>query len=429
MPVEVVIDYKPRDPFLALHNRKTRFLACVAHRRAGKTVACVHELNKQAMTSTGARYAYIAPHYVQAKDVAWDYLKQAAAPIPGVQFNESELKVTYPTGSTVRLYGADNYDRLRGLALWGVVLDEYGDMDPRAWSEVIRPALADHAGWAIFIGTPKGDNHFREICDRAQHSDDWAFLKLKASETGLLNQDELNAARLDMTEEQYAQEFECDFSVGVPGAYYAKLLQDAEDEGRIGNVPHDPSLPVYTAWDLGIGDSTAIWFAQVAGREIRLIDFYEASGVGLDHYVHKLTEGKRQAYKYAKHWLPHDVQAKELGTGRSREEVLRQLGLKIEVVPQLSVDDGITASRMILPRCFISRPLCEHGLKALKNYRAEWDEKRKVLKPRPLHDWSSHAADAFRYLAVSYRDTWGVKPKPEDYKFRRGSEPAGWAAW
>lgn len=391
-------------------------------------MACVQDLNKAALNAKNARFAYIAPHYVQAKDVAWDYLKQAAASIPGVQFNESELKVTYPTGSTVRLYGADNYDRLRGLALWGVVLDEYGDMDPRAWSEVIRPALADHQGWAIFIGTPKGDNHFRVMCERAKTEDDWAFLQLKASETGILSPSELDAAGRDMTEEQYRQEFECDFSVGNVGAYYARLLADAEDEGRISNVPHDPALPVYTAWDLGIGDATSIWFAQVAGQEIRLIDFYEASGVGLDHYVGKLTEAHRARYRYARHWLPHDAQAKELGTGRSREEVLRALGVSIEIVPQLGVDDGITASRMLLPRCWIDRVKCEHGLKALRNYRAEWDEKRKVLKPRPLHDWSSHAADAFRYLAVAYRDQWG-SGTPERQRYRRDRKASTTSAW
>jgi hypothetical protein len=413
---------------MPLHDRKTRFMSCVAHRRCGKTVACVHELNKQATLTPKARFAYIAPHYVQAKDVAWDYLKQAAAPIPGVHFNESELKVTYPNGSTVRLYGADNYDRLRGIALWGVVLDEYGDMDPRAWKEVIRPALADHKGWAIFIGTPKGDNHFREVCDRALTQDDWSFLKLKASETGLLDPQELNAARLEMTEEQYAQEFECDFTVGVPGAYYAKLLVDAEDEGRIGRVPHDGALPVYTAWDLGIGDATSIWFAQFAGREIRLIDYYEASGVGLDHYVAQLRAGHRAKYEYADHYLPHDAQAKELGTGKTREEVLRQLGLKISIAPRLSVDDGITASRILLPKAWIDREKCQVGLNALRNYRAEWDEKRRVLKPRPLHDWSSHGADALRYLAVSYRERWGDGEQVRQ-RYRKDQRSRSSSAW
>lgn len=405
--MEVLIDYEPRDQFKPLHNRKHRFASIVAHRRAGKTVACVHELNKQATLKRKARFAYVAPFYAQAKDVAWAYIKEAAAPIPGVTFNESELRVNYPNGTTLRLYGADNYDRMRGISLDGVVLDEYGDMDPRAWSEVIRPALADKKGWAVFIGTPKGQNAFYEMCERAKDDDDWLFMKLKASETGLLDAEELQAARREMTEDQYAQEFECSFEAAIPGAYYAKLMAEAEEDGRIGRVPFDPAIRVWTAWDLGIGDSTAIWFAQIVGHEIRLIDYYEANGVGLDHYVAKLREGQRSRYTYAEHWLPHDADHKELSTGKSRIETLRSLGLEARVLPIARIEDGINAVRMLLPRVWIDKERCAEGIKALKHYRSEWDEKRKVLRLRPLHDWSSHGADAMRYFAQAYRDNWG----------------------
>lgn len=409
--MEVVIDYEPREQFQPLHNRSERFAAIVAHRRAGKTVACVHDLNRAATQKRKARFAYVAPFYAQAKDVAWAYIKEAAAPIPGVTFNESELRVNYPNGTTLRLYGADNYDRMRGISLDGVVLDEYGDMDPRAWAEVIRPALADKKGWAVFIGTPKGQNAFYEICERAKDEDDWLYMRLKASETGLLDPDELQAARREMSGDQYAQEFECSFEAAIPGAYYAKLIAEAEEDGRIGKVPFDPAVRVWTAWDLGIGDSTAIWFAQIVGREIRLIDYYEASGVGLDHYVAKLREGRRSRYTYAEHWLPHDADHKELSTGKSRLETMRSLGVEARVLPVARIEDGINAVRMLLPRVWIDKDRCAEGIKALKHYRSEWDEKRKVLRPRPLHDWSSHGADAMRYFAQAYRDTWGAPGK------------------
>ena len=409
--MEVVIEYEPREQFQPLHGRSKRFAAIVAHRRAGKTVACVHDLNRAATQKRKARFAYVAPYYAQAKDVAWAYIKEAAAPIPGVTFNESELRVNYPNGTMLRLYGADNYDRMRGISLDGVVLDEYGDMDPRAWSEVIRPALADKKGWAVFIGTPKGQNAFYEICQRAQEEDDWLYMRLRASETGLLDADELAAARREMSEDQYAQEFECSFEAAIPGAYYAKLIAEAEEDGRIGKVPFDPSIRVWTAWDLGIGDSTAIWFAQIAGREIRLIDYYEASGVGLDHYVAKLREGRRSRYTYAEHWLPHDADHKELSTGKSRLETMRSLGVEARVLPIARIEDGINAVRMLLPRVWIDKERCAEGIKALKHYRSEWDERRKVLRPRPLHDWSSHGADAMRYLAQAYRDAWGAPGK------------------
>jgi hypothetical protein len=234
----------------------------------------------------------------------------------------------------VRLYGADNPDALRGLYLDGVVLDEYADMDPRVWSEVIRPALADRQGWAVFIGTPKGRNAFFELWRRAQAEPDWFALMLKASETGLIPQKELDLAARDLTGDQYAQEFECSFEAAIIGAYYGVLMRQAEADGRIAGVPYDPAARVWTAWDLGIRDATAIWFAQVVGREIHLIDYYEASGVDLGHYVREVAG---RPYTYAGHIVPHDARAKELGTGKSRLEVMEALGLKgITLGPQSS---------------------------------------------------------------------------------------------
>jgi hypothetical protein len=397
---------------MPLHDRTERWACVVAHRRAGKTVACVNELIKACLTcdKQNPRYAYLAPFYAQAKDVVWTYLKEFAGVIPGVQFNESELRADFPNGGRIRLYGADNYDRLRGIYLDGVVLDEYADMDPRAWAEVIRPALSDRKGWAVFIGTPKGQNGFYKVWKGdsetgwpgAEADPEWLALMLKASETGLVDEEELRDARRTMTGDQYEQEFECSFEAAVIGAYYAKQMKRADEAKRIGKVPWEPGLEVHTAWDLGIGDSTAIWFAQMHGKEVRVIDFYEASGVGLDHYAKVLRE---KPYVYAEHILPHDVAVKELGTGKSRLEVLDGLGIRnVRVLPNLRIEDGINAARLFIERCWFDADNCRRGVEALKAYRAEYDEKLQVLKLRPLHNWASHPADAFRYLALGMRD-------------------------
>ena len=391
--------YDARPQFAPFHARTERFAVIVAHRRAGKTVSCGNDLIDGALRcpKPNPRFAYLAPYFKQAKDVAWQYIRDYTRPIPGVAYNEAELRVDLPNGGRVRLYGADNPDSLRGIYLDGVVLDEYADMDPRVWSEVLRPALADRMGWAVFIGTPKGHNAFYDIWQDAQTDPEWFSLLLKASETGIVPEPELAAARKAMSEDQYAQEFECSFDAAIQGAYYGTLMRRAEDDGRICGVPHDPAVRVETWWDLGIGDATAIWFAQRVGREIHLIDYYEASGEGLAHYA-KVLEDK--GYLYSDHCLPHDVQAKELGTGKTREETLKTLGIKATVIPIHRVEDGIEAARNLIPQCWLDAKKCARGIEALKQYRKEFDEARKVFKTKPLHDWTSHPADAFRYGAM-----------------------------
>lgn len=317
----------------------------------------------------------------------------------GAQINESELRVDYHNGGQVRLYGADNADALRGIYLDGVVLDEFADMDPRVWSEVIRPALADRQGWAVFIGTPKGRNEFYTIWERSKKEKNWFSLMLRASETGLIVQDELELAARDLTEDQYAQEFECSFDAAIVGAYYGRLMNDADTAGRISGVPHDPAAQVWTAWDLGIRDATAIWWAQTVGREVHIIDYYEASGADLGHYVREI---QNRPYNYGGHIVPHDAKAKELGTGKSRLEVMESLGLRnVSIAPMHRVEDGINSVRMLIPRCWFDKLKCERGIEAMRLYRSEFDEKLKNFKPTPLHDWTSHAADAFRYLAMT----------------------------
>lgn len=385
---------------------------------AGKTVACIMDLVDAALRceKPNPRFAYIAPFYAQAKDVAWAYFKQFTAPIPGVEVHESELRIDLPNGARLRLYGADNYDRMRGVYFDGAVLDEYGDMDPRAWAEVIRPILSDRRGWATFIGTPKGRNHFYEIWQAAKENpSEWFTLMLRASETGLLPPEELEDARKVMTPEQYEQEYECSFEAAILGAYYGREMQRLEAEGRIRSVPYDPSLPVYTGWDLGLDDATAIWFVQVAGAEVRVIDYLETNNEALSSIARSLLN--ERPYMYGEHYLPHDAEIRELMTAKSRKDTLESLGVRpVRVAPRQNVEEGINAVRNLLPRCVFDEKKCARGIEALRNYQREWDDKLKTFRKTPRHDWASHGADAFRYLAISLSPR--AKPQPINYPRR-----------
>lgn len=400
--VEVVIPYLPRDQWLGFHSATDRWRVAVAHRRAGKTVALVNEAIKGALTCSlpDPRFGYVAPYLSQAKAIAWDYVKRYCAPIPGVKFNEAELRADLPNGGRVRLFGADNADALRGLYFDGVILDEFGDMDPRVWTEVIRPSLSDRGGWAAFAGTPRGKNAFYDLSRRGYRKEEgWRLWELKASKTGLLSDDELTDARAAMDEAAFEREYECSFDASIEGAYYAKEMAKAQDDKRICRVPVEPTVKVDTWWDLGIDDATAIWFVQDVGQERRLIDYIEVSGEGLPQIAKRLDA---KDYRFGRHILPHDAKARELGTGKSRIETLEALGLRnMEVIEQQEVADGINASRLMLSRCWFDEDRCARGIEALKQYRREWDGKRQVWRERPRHDWASHAADAFRYGALS----------------------------
>ncbi len=395
---EIVIGYEPRELQLEIHEAidSHRFTVVVAHRRFGKTVSAINHLIKAAIEcdKPNPRFAYIAPTYSQAKRVAWDYLLEYTRPLNATA-NIAELRVDF-WGRRVSLYGSDNPDSLRGQYFDGVVIDEVGDQNPRIWNEILRPALADRLGWACFIGTPKGANHFAELADRAKSEEGWKYLEYKASQTKILPESELKAAYREMGEDKYNQEFECSFNAAVEGSYYGKLINDLERDGHITDFPRDDLCRSFTAWDLGMGDSTALWVAQLAGKEIRLLDSVENHGQGLDWYVNWLRDNKYEGFT---HILPHDVQVRELGTGKSRREVLEEAGLTITVAPRLSVADGIQAVRRLLPRCWF-HPRTKQGLDALRNYRREHDEKRAIFYEKPLHDWSSHFADGFRYLAI-----------------------------
>jgi hypothetical protein len=409
----VAIDYQPRDAFMPFHERTNRWAALVCHRRAGKTVACVGELVCRALYTLkqNARFAYIAPYYSQAKQVAWDYLKRMVAPL-GAEARESELAVILPGNkATIRLYGADNPDALRGIYLDGVVLDEYADTKPSLWGAVIRPLLADRRGWAVFIGTPKGRNAFFDIVDHARKSEDWFDLTLKASESGLLHPDELADAQRTMSEDQYNAEFECSFDAAIMGAYWGKEMRLALEMGRICDVPYDPAVPVETAWDIGRTDSTAIWFFQRVRGEKHFIDHYETNGEDIEHYATVLAE---KPYKYAEHWLPHDARAKTLASGgKSVIEQLFALGIEGTIGAELSRQDGIQAARMVLAVSYFDRTKCMDGIEHLRQYRRQWDDDRKMFGPDPAKTPHNHTADAFRYAAIAMRDG-DARPKEKE---------------
>lgn len=412
MAERIVIPYRPRAAFRRLHQRKTRWACVVAHRRAGKTVACVNELIKSAISDQrqGQLYAYVAPFYTQAKGVAWDYLKQFSRPIPGIRINEAELRIDYPNGNRIQLFGADNADRMRGLAFSGLVADEFGDWKPSVWGYVIRPALADRNGWAIIIGTPKGRNQFCEVFEVARQSSEWLALTLKASETGLLPADEIAALRRELSEDAFRQEMECDFEAAILGAFYGREMREAMDGGRIAKVSPEREMAVYTAWDLGYRDDTAIWWYQVVRGEIHVLDYYAVSGADIDE-IANVVIGKH--YRYARHWLPHDARAKTLASGGKSiiEQLAVHLGMSsLAIVPDLSVQDGIQAVRQVLPRCWFDADKCHDGLEALRQYQRDYDEDKKAFRERPRHDWTSHPADAFRMLAVAWREESGAEP-------------------
>lgn len=402
-PEVVRIPYAPRPLQRVIHAALDahRFAAVVCHRRFGKTVLAVNHLIRAAMRSEKERprYAYIAPTYRQGKAIAWDYLKHYASVVDGVTINESELRIDFGlNGAQVRIYGADNPDALRGIYLDGCVLDEYGLMDATVFGEVIRPLLTDRKGWALFIGTPNGKNQFYDIVQTAKREAGWFFAEYKASQTHLLDREELHAAADVMTADEYAQEFECSFEASVKGAVYAREVTAAREAGRITRVPYDPALLVSTDWDLGVDDSTAIVFSQVLpSGEIRVIDYYEQAGVGLDHYAKVVRE---RGYAYDTHYAPHDIEVRELTTGRSRLEVARTLGLHFAIGPKVqNIAERIYATRSLFPLVWFDEQKTSRLVEALQHYRWKAQGTDATGNQLPVHDWSSHAADAFGGLA------------------------------
>jgi len=399
MPIqEVNIPYTPRAAFAPFHERTERWGCLVAHRRAGKTVAAINDIIRRGLLKKG-HYALIAPFRAQIKAVAWEYLKHYAFQVLK-SANEAELTCVLTNGSNIRLFGADNPDSLRGLGFDGLYLDEYGDFKPSVWGNVIRPTLSDKQGWAVFGGTPKGHNQFYDIARVAQETEGWFFLNLPASNSKLLPDEELEAARSQLSEDQYSQEYECSFDAAILGAYYGEEMRGVTDQGRITEVPYDPSVPVFTAWDLGYRDDTAIWWYQLIGNEVHVLDYYGVSGADIPELMGIVQD---KPYKYGRHWLPHDARAKTLASGGKSvvEQMAYYLGADtLAVVPDLSIQDGIQAVRRMLPRVWFDTK-CTEGVEALRQYQRNYDEDKKAFRRTPRHDWTSHPADAFRMMAVS----------------------------
>ncbi len=389
-----------------LATRLRRFNVLVCHRRFGKTVFAINQLiGKVAMKRkaglTRPRGYYVAPLFRQAKQVSWDYLLDATKQFPDLKVNQAELRVDFLGDCRVQLLGADNPDSARGIYADEGVFDEYGQMNPKMWTEVFRPALSDRMGGATFIGTPQGRNGFHRQYKFAMRpgNKEWYGCLYRASKTNIITPTELASAREEMAEEEYQQEFECSWTASILGAYYSKLLNGLDEAGRISDkVIYDPALPVITAWDLGMDDETSIWFVQqdMYGA-VRVIDYYSNNNEGLEHYVKVLSQ---KPYTYSENLLPHDAAVRELGTGRSRLEVLRSLGLNGRIVPRSSIEDGIQAVRTLLPKCWFSETKTSQGLEALRQYRKEMDFKGETFKSKAVHDWSSHPADSFRTLAT-----------------------------
>ena len=404
--MNIKIPYTPRKHQSYLHQQinRYRWSVLVCHRRFGKTVCMINHLIRSALMSKlkNPRFAYIAPTFKQAKSIAWDYMKQFTAKIPNTKFNETELRVDLPNGSRITLLGAENSDGLRGIYLDGCVIDEYANIDGKLFAEIIRPALSDRKGYCVFIGTPAGmNNNFYDLYQHANGAEDWFNYKAKASDTKIVDPEELEKAKEVMGEKKYLQEFECDWIANIEGAIYGEEIAKIEDKNQIARVPYDPTLPVSTAWDLGVADHSSIIFFQQKGTGVQIIDYHEERGHGLPHYIQMLEE---KPYIYKDHFAPHDIDVQEFGNGKTRREIAYQLGVRFKVVPKLPVEEGIHAVTMLLPRCWIDTDHCKNLIDALRHYHRKYIDKNRMFRSKPVHDWSSHACDAMRYLAVGLQE-------------------------
>ena len=414
MAEAIVIPYQPRPLQQAIHDELQRWSVVVCHRRFGKTVFAINHLLRDCLTSSKERprYAYLAPTYKQAKTIAWDYLQHYSRPIPGIQINQSELRIDYPNGGRIQLFGCDTPDALRGIYLDGCILDEYAQMPSSLFGEVLRPALSDRQGWALFIGTPKGKNAFYDLYEHASNDERWFTIVHKASETGIVAEEELQDARGIMTDEEYEQEYECSWTAAIRGAVYGKEMASCLKDDRIGFIPIEPSIPVHTFWDLGIADSMSIWFVQAVGKEIRFVNYYEHTGEGMAHYINYLEQFKRDHnITFGDHFAPHDIEVRELSTGKSRRDTALKMGIAFRVVPQHKVADGIEATRRLFNRFWFDEKRCKHGIECISQYRYDYDEKKGIFKDNPLHDWASHCADALRQLAMGWNEVLTQKER------------------
>ena len=412
--------FKPRSYqlpiFDAIENKDYRRVLAILPRRAGKDVCGFNLILRAALRRIGVYY-YIFPTYAQGKKVIWDSITNEGDRfldyIPSVlvrSLNSQEMKISLTNGSIIQIVGSDNYDSLMGTNPRGVVFSEYSLQDPRAY-QYIRPILTANDGWALFLSTPRGKNHLWELYQIAQNSPEWFCLKLTIEDTNHIDMYEIEKERAEgiMSEDLIQQEYYTSFTMGVEGSYYAKYIDRMRMRNQIGTVSYEPGFKVHTAWDLGVRDSTCIIFFQTIGQTIRIIDCYEKNKEGLEHYVKVLSQ---KEYIYGKHIAPHDIRVKEFGSGMTRIEKAKQLGIDFIIAADLTVEDGIETVRSSFAKLWIDNDKCMPLIKAIENYRQEYDARRKTYKNFPLHDWSSHFADCLRYLCISLPKTQdGLSPE------------------
>lgn len=414
--------YRPRPFFHHFHSRRSRWTILVAHRRAGKTVAAVNDLIERASRNPlpAPRYGYIAPLLKQAKAIAWMYLKAAAAPF-SPKISEAELYVeltALPNSPRITIYGADNPDSFRGMYFDGVVLDEFGNMTENTFTEILLPALIDRRGWAVFMGTPNGPNHFREWFYDRKNDPDWLVEWLPVTITRAIGEADLAEMKKLMDPEQYAQEMLCSFEAAVRGAIYARQMEAMEAEGRLGKFAFDPITPVDVIMDLGWRDLTVAGFVQQRPDGLLLGHVYADSLKPIKTYTTYIKDfWKKRNLRPGKVWLPHDAKAKTLQTGKSTVELFVKEKIRPKIVPELGLLDGIGVAREGFQFWYVNEPDCEKLPMALKTYRREFDDKLKTFGTEPVHDWSSHYADMFRYANIVCD-----RPTVEDFIKARGSK-------
>ena len=391
------------------------------HRRAGKDDVALHKAAVAAHLRP-ATYWHMLPEYAQARKAIWAAVNphtgrrriDEAFPLElRANTNEQEMFIRFKTGATWQVVGSDRYNSLVGTPPAGVVLSEWALANPSAWA-YLAPILAENGGWATFITTPRGRNHVKTMLDMARNDPRWFTEVLTVESTKAISLETVEQQRkdyhslygADAGDALIEQEYFCSFEAAILGAYWGKELIRAEREGRITEVPVDEAAKVHVVWDLGIDDSMALWFFQICGPEVHLVDYHEASGYGFEHYAQVKRD---KGYDYGVDWVPHDAKVRELGTGRTRIETMKLMGFNPRLVPDHKVMDGINAARQTLPRCWFDAVKCERGIECLRQYRAEWDDDKKVFKQTPLHDWASHGADGFRYLSMAWRE---MKPEP-----------------
>lgn len=387
----------------------------IAHRRWGKDEIALDVTCELAHRRIGS-YWHCLPEYGQARKALWTAVNahtgkrrlfEAFPPEICENVNDTEMFIRLKCGSTWQMIGSDRYDATVGAGVAGITYSEWALANPSAWA-YHRPMLEENNGWALFITTPRGRNHAHSMYQMAKDNPRWFAEISSIHETGALSPESIEESLKeyialygeDLGRAQFEQEYLCSFNAAILGAFYAREMVRLRSEGRVRQVVPIPGAPVHTAWDIGVRDDTSIWWFQVHGGRIYVLDCYTASGVGVDHYA-EICHAK--PYARGIDYVPHDAKVKEWGTGKTRVETMRQLGLNPQLVAMATKLDGINAARKALA-ISIFDPRCEDvGLAALEQYRREWDDEKKTFRANEVHDWTSHLADAFRYLALAWR--------------------------